>query len=162
METTVLVLFFPFFDVITKFYAENNQLIHRFWCHGGSFQTSMWPYFWKLYSKVRDWFEIIGMRFSPWLSVTILSSVWKLKEFGVWLLKWCQGAYFCALNRSVHPHGPTILCSHSYKLSNNLILKYLKLIFTFHIGQYILKTAIFWWMFLILRTPIWGIIKLTF
>lgn len=50
---------------------------------------------------------------------------------------------FLLVNSSVHPHNPATLCSCNYKLNNNLIFKYLNLIFTFHIGQYILEAAIF-------------------
>lgn len=112
------------------------------------------PISWKGLLVIRNWFEMSSSNgFSPaFHNLPLLSPV--AEDFWFVAFKVLLGYIFLHMNGSVHPHSLTTLCSCNYKLNNNLILKYLNLIFTFHIGQYILKTAIFWWMFLILRTLI--------
>lgn len=82
--------------------------------------------------------DTFSLAFSNFLILNLMAEGFRLVAFTVMLV-----LVFLPVNRSVHPHSPTTLCSCNYKLNNNLILKYLNLIFTFHIGQYILKTAIF-------------------
>lgn len=95
----------------------------------------MCSYFLKVLATFRDYLKCLAVVVSLWFLVTFLSL--NSGRFLVMAFKVVLSHIFLPVYKAVHPHKPNTLCSFNYTFNNNLILKYLNLIFTFHIRQYV-------------------------